>query len=60
MSQTMFTSSSGMKSAVDDCDYTSPNCNFAGGTEYPIATFDVMAGLITQPAQISVAPRIHH
>ena len=43
------------ESAVDDCDYTSPNCNFAGGTEYPIATFDVMAGLITQPAQISVA-----
>ncbi len=43
------------ESAVDDCDYTSPNCNFAGGgTEYPIATFDVMAGLITQPAEISV------
>ena len=43
------------ESAVDDCDYTSPNCNFAGGTEYPIATFDVTAGLITQPAQIAVA-----
>ena len=43
------------ESSVDDCDYTSPNCNFPGGAEYPIATFDVMAGLITQPAQIVVA-----
>ncbi len=43
------------ESGVDDCDYTSPNCNFAGGTEYPIASFDVTAGLITQPAQIIVA-----
>ena len=44
------------ESSVDDCDYTSPNCNFPGGTEYPIASFDVMAGLITQPAEIVVAP----
>ena len=43
------------ESGVDDCDYTSPNCAFPGGSEYPIASFDVMAGLITQPAQISVA-----
>jgi PKD repeat protein len=43
------------ESGVDDCDYTSPNCAFPGGTEYPIASFDVMAGLITQPAQIAVA-----
>ena len=42
------------ESGVDDCDYTSPNCAFPGGTEYPIASFDVMAGLITQPAQIVV------
>ncbi|MCS5536156.1 MAG: PKD domain-containing protein, partial [Candidatus Poseidoniales archaeon] len=43
------------ESGVDDCDYTSPNCAFPGGSEYPIASFDVMAGLITQPAQIAVA-----
>ncbi|MDP6324115.1 MAG: PKD domain-containing protein [Candidatus Thalassarchaeaceae archaeon] len=43
------------ESGVDDCDYTSPNCAFPGGTEYPIASFDVMAGLITQPAEITVS-----
>ena len=43
------------ESAVDDCDYTSPNCNFPGGAQYPIASFDVFAGLITQPAEIAVA-----
>jgi PKD repeat protein len=43
------------ESGVDDCDYTSPNCNFPGGASYPIATFDIFAGLITQPATIAVA-----
>ncbi|MEE2747732.1 MAG: PKD domain-containing protein [Candidatus Thermoplasmatota archaeon] len=46
------------ESGVDDCDYTSPNCAFPGGSEYPIASFDVMAGLITQPAQIAVDQQI--
>ena len=46
------------ESGVDDCDYTSPNCAFPGGAEYPIASFDVMAGLITQPAEIMVSQEI--
>jgi len=47
------------ESGVDDCDYTSPNCAFpGGGTEYPIATFDVTAGIISQPAEIAVTQEI--
>ena len=47
------------ESGVDDCDYTSPNCAFpGGGTEYPIATFDVTAGIISQPAEITVTQEI--
>ena len=42
------------ESQVDDCDYTSPNCNFPGGIAYPISQFEVFAGLITQPADIAV------
>ena len=47
------------ESGVDDCDYTSPNCAFpGGGTEYPIATFDVTAGIISEPADIEVTQEI--
>ena len=46
------------ESGVDDCDYTSPNCAFPGGSEYPIATFDVTAGIISQPAEITVTQEI--
>ncbi|MDP6899307.1 MAG: PKD domain-containing protein [Candidatus Thalassarchaeaceae archaeon] len=45
------------ESQVDDCDYTSPNCNFPGGTTYPIASLDVFAGLITEPATITIPPQ---
>jgi len=43
------------ESGVDDCDYSSPNCAFPGGsTAYPIASVDIFAGLITQPASIRI------
>jgi len=43
------------ESVVGDCDYTSPNCGFPGGsTTYPTAQVEVMAGLITEPADIDI------
>mgnify|MGYP001166837336 FL=1 len=42
------------ESLVDDCDYAQANCGWPGGgsTQYPIATVDVYAALISQPATI--------
>jgi len=46
------------ESQVDDCDYTQPNCNFPGSPVYPIASYNVFAGLITEPATISLTDEI--
>ncbi|MEE2812620.1 MAG: PKD domain-containing protein, partial [Candidatus Thermoplasmatota archaeon] len=42
------------ESQVDDCDYNFANCNFPGTIAYPTAAIDIFAGLITEPASITI------